>query len=120
MRRMSHFSRDMDDATCEPRGQAVDDMFETLAAQPAHVLEVLEHLDDLVFAAIGGDEPALAELQVLWPTLAGDLAPEIVEQSREQYLRCALSIWSEAVDARVRQPERAISAIDVLCVLFDE
>lgn len=116
----TQFAKDMDNRDGHPRRQAIDHMFETLAGQPAHVLEVLEHLDDLVFAAIGGDEPALAELQVLWPTVAGDLAPDLVEQSREQYLRCALSIWSEAADTRSRQPEKAISAIDVLCILFDE
>ncbi len=116
----ARFAKDADDAACEPRQRAIDRMFETLAAQPAHVLEVLEHLDDLVFAAIGGDEPALAELQVLWPTAAGDLAAGSCRTIARAVSALRLSIWSEAADARVRQPEKAISAIDVLCVLFDE
>ena len=95
-------------------------MFETLAAQPAEVLEVLERIDDLVFAAISGDQAALAELQVLWPCATSELPADVVEQSREQYLRCALSIWTQAGEVHDKQPERAISAIDVLCVLFDE
>jgi hypothetical protein len=102
------------------RRQSIDRMFETLAAQPAEVLEVLERIDDLVFAAISGDPAALAELQVLWPCATSELPPDVVEQSREQYLRCALSIWSQAGEVHDKQPERAISAIDVLCVLFDE
>ena len=48
------------------------------------------------------------------------LDPDVVEQSREQYLKCALSIWSECVDDQVHRPERAVAAIDVLCVLFED
>jgi hypothetical protein len=84
------------------------------------VLETLENLDDLVFAAIGGDRQALAQLESCWPSIATDLDPDVVEQSRDQYLRCALSIWSECVDAHTNDPQRAVAAIDVLCVLFDE
>ncbi|MEX2112626.1 MAG: hypothetical protein WD845_05535 [Pirellulales bacterium] len=116
----ARFASELADAPRDASRPNIDRMLETLAAQPAEVLEVLERIDDLVFAAISGDSSALAELQVLWPCVAGDLEPDVVEQSREQYLRCALSIWSQAVEAHVKQPERAISAIDVLCVLFDE
>ena len=98
----------------------IDDLARSLADQPPHILEMLERIDDLVFAAISGDSTALGELEVLWPTVAGDLDPVLVEQSREQYLRCALSIWNECVDGQIRRPERAVAAIDVLCVLFEE
>jgi hypothetical protein len=100
--------------------QTDDGLIEMLAHQPAGVLDVLERVDDLVFSAIAGDRQALAELEVLWPTAMANLSPEVAVQSREQYLRCALSIWSECVDEKMRQPERAMSAIDVLCVLFEE
>ena len=83
------------------------------------MLQTLEHLDDLVFAAIGGDQQALAELELFWPSAIADLGSEVVEQAREQYLRCALSIWSECVDAHTNKPDRAVAAIDVLCVLFE-
>jgi GTPase-associated protein 1 len=98
----------------------IDDLVATLAAQPAEVLELLERIDDLVFAAIGGDDRALTELEVLWPAATAELDADLVEQSREQYLRCALSIWSECVQGEVQRPERAVAAIDVLCVLFDQ
>ncbi len=98
----------------------VDDLVATLAAQPAEVLELLERIDDLVFAAIAGDDRALTELEVLWRAATADLDANLVEQSREQYLRCALSIWGECVDGDVRRPERAVAAIDVLCVLFEQ
>ena len=81
---------------------------------------MLERIDDLVFTAIDGDDRSLGELQVLWPMVAAELNEDLVEQSREQYLRCALSIWTECVEGEVRRPERAVAAIDVLCVLFED
>jgi hypothetical protein len=44
----------------------------------------------------------------------------LLEESREQYLRYALSIWEECVDADgVRDAGRAMRAMDVLCLLFE-
>jgi len=105
----------------EPKGASgIDKLIASLAGQPAEVLELLERIDDLVFAAISGDELAMTELEVLWPTVVADLDPDLVEQSREQYLRCALSICSDCVEGGVQRPEQAAAAIDVLCVLFEE
>ena len=98
----------------------LDALAEKLTEQPPEVLELLERIDDLVFAAISGDRQALAELETVWPQTAAELDEDLVEQSREQYLRCALSICSEFSENGVKGPERALSAIDVLCVLFEE
>ena len=92
----------------------------TLADHSPETLELLEQVDDLVFAAIGGDQRALEELEVVWPTVQDELEPDVVEQSREQYLKCALSIWSECVEGEAHRPDRAVAAIDVLCVLFED
>ena len=100
--------------------QELDDLATQLAQQPREVLELLERIDDLVFSAISGDERALAELEVLWPLATVDLDEELVKHSREQYLRCALSICSDVVEDGTARPERAMSAVEVLCVLFDE
>jgi len=105
----------------EPASNAsLDRLTTTLAAQSPAVLELLETIDDLVFASIKGDAAALAELEVLWPLAQMDLDPDLVEQSREQYLRCALSIWGECLDEGMSRADRAVSAVDVLCVLFEE
>jgi hypothetical protein len=106
--------------SCSMRPTRCEQLADALVNQPPEVVELLERVDDLVFAAIGGDPSALAGLQELWPTVVADLEGELLEQSREQYLRCALSIWSECVEAQLRDPARAVSAIDVLCVLFNE
>lgn len=102
------------------RAQELDLLAERLSQQPAPILEMLEKIDDLVFAAIAGDTGALAELEVLWPLTASELEPELVEQTREQYLRCALSLCGESAEGIRARPERALAAVDVLCVLFEE
>jgi hypothetical protein len=102
------------------RPSYLDELAEKLAEQPPEVLELLERIDDLVFAAISGDAQSLAELETLWPTVAGELDADLVEQSREQYLRCALAICSDAPAGQPQRPERALAAVDVLCVLFEE
>ena len=85
------------------------------------VLEKLEHLDDLVFEAINGEIESMQELQLAWPKLVDELKEDILADSREQYLRYALTIWEECADGdTVRHPLRAIQALDVLCLLFGE
>lgn len=98
----------------------LDELAEKLSEQPPEVLDLLERIDDLVFGAISGDSRALADLETLWPMAASQLDEDLVEQSREQYLRCALSICSEFAERGVQRPERALAAVDVLCVLFEE
>jgi hypothetical protein len=82
-------------------------------------LEKLERLDDLVYEAIAGSPDSFGQLQSAWPLLVKDLNEEALAESREQYLRYALSVWEECIDAGViRDPARAIQVLDVLCMLF--
>ena len=85
------------------------------------VLERLECLDDLVYEAIGGRTSAMEELQATWPKVLAELGEDLLSESREQYLRYALSVWQECVDKDgIRNPTRAIQALDVLCLLFGD
>jgi hypothetical protein len=85
------------------------------------VLEKLEYLDDLVFAAINGCGRSLEAVQMVWPEVLAELGDELVAESREQYLRYSLSIWEQCTKPDgVRDATRAIQALDVLCVLFNE
>ncbi|MCX7429291.1 MAG: hypothetical protein NTW96_27160 [Planctomycetia bacterium] len=93
---------------------------EQLSPESPELLEKLELLDDLVFAAIDGNADALAELRALWPKLHDALGDSLLAESREQYLRHALFLWQDAVDSTgVHDSAHAIHALDVLCVLFD-
>ena len=91
-----------------------------LAAQTPAVIEMLEHLDDVVFAAIEGQAVALEQVEVVWALVLEELGPELVEESREQYLRYALQVWNQCLTGELSDPERAVAAVDVMCLLFGE
>lgn len=84
-------------------------------------LRILEHLDDLVYDAIAGDAGAMEQLKAQWPQMRARLGDPLLAESRTQYLRYALSIWEQVLgpDGN-RQPSRALHALDVVCLLFDE
>ena len=93
----------------------------SLGHSPPEVLDKLERLDDIVYEAMNGQPDALQQLQTSWPKLISELDDELAAESREQYLRYALSIWRECADSGgTRQSSRAIQALDVLCLLFDD
>ncbi len=93
----------------------------TLNPESPEVLEKLEHLDDVVYEAIGGQDEALEQLQKLWPEVLVELGESLVDESREQYLRYAMSIWEDTIrDNGIRNPARAMQTLEVLCLLFDD
>ncbi len=92
-----------------------------LGLDAPEVVEKLEHLDDLVYGAISGQPNAMEQLRTAWPRLAKELGDQALAESREQYLRHALSIWEECADVDgIRDPARANQALDVLCLLFGD
>jgi hypothetical protein len=92
---------------------------ETLHPDAPEVLEKLEQLDDSVFDAIRGDSAAMEAFHTLWPQLRGQLGDELLQESREQYLRYALTIWEECAGAdAIRHADRAIQALEVLSLLL--
>ena len=81
----------------------------------------LESLDDAVFEAIDGHDESLGRLRSLWPALLAELGEDLLAESRQQYLRYAISIWGDNPGAALLgNPVRAIRAVEVLCLLFDE
>lgn len=85
------------------------------------VLKKLEELDDLVYEAISGRPDTMEQLREAWPKLVEEMGETLLAESREQYLRYALSIWDECTDANgVRNPARVVQALDVLCLLFGD
>jgi hypothetical protein len=85
------------------------------------ILDKLEHLDDLVYEAISGQATSIEQLRSAWPRLLEELGEAHLAESREQYLRYALSIWEGCVESNgVRDATRAVQALDVLCLLFGD
>jgi hypothetical protein len=92
-----------------------------LAAHDPSMLETLERLDDLVFEAIAGRTDALEQLKALWPEVCHKLDAALFDESREQYLRYAITVWAEnAENGGSRDPARAIQSLDVLSLLFND
>lgn len=92
----------------------------SLEANCPETLEKLELLDDLVYDAISGKTETLPRLETLWPQLCQELDAELLAESREQYLRYALSLWEELSNPSISGAEMAVHALDVLCLLFNE
>ena len=79
----------------------------------------LEQLDDLVFDALSGHASALDALAQAWPRTRDELGADLLTESREQYLRHALSVWEGSADPSARDPAQATHARDVLSILFE-
>jgi hypothetical protein len=83
------------------------------------VLHELERLDDLVFEAVSGNQASLEELKTLWPKVRDELGDSLLAESREQYLRYALTSWEKLAHRdTIRNPALAMQSLEVLCVLF--
>jgi hypothetical protein len=74
-------------------------------------------LDDLMFAAIGGNATALQAASDAWQRTREELGPDTVEESRQQYLRCAQSVWHSLRFQPNHPPHRVFAAIEVISLL---
>lgn len=88
-----------------------------LHPESEHVRAMLEELDDVVFAAIMGDQQALEEALTLWPQVVVEIGWELAEESREQYLRYAIDVTRRFETDAIRSPERAIAALEIISLL---
>lgn len=94
---------------------------EVLDADSPEVLAQLESLDDAVFEAVKGSPAAMAEFRSLWPELKSRLGDALLAESCEHYIRSALSVWHESADRNGDHDlRRAVHALEVFCVLFEE
>jgi hypothetical protein len=105
-----------------PSGLEIEpDPAQVLGPHCPAAMEHLERLDDTVFEAIAGKPGAIELLRKLWPEVLARLGPDLVEESREQYLHHALRVWRNCLEGdQIRNPGLAVSAMDVVCLLFNE
>ncbi|MDZ4659828.1 MAG: hypothetical protein SH868_19815 [Bythopirellula sp.] len=83
-----------------------------------HVRALLEELDDVVFQAIRGDSASLEQARTLWPQVVEQIGWELVEESREQYLRYSTDLTKRWEHQETRDPQRAIAAIEIIELLM--
>ncbi|PQO26859.1 hypothetical protein [Blastopirellula marina] len=85
----------------------------------AHEQQRLAQLDELVAGALTGNIESLAQLQNVWPEIAGELSPNLRSDVQERYLAYAVIAWKKLNDRRVnRNPQTAASLLDVLSLIF--
>jgi hypothetical protein len=83
------------------------------------LMDKLEELDGAVLDAIHEVHGSLERVKSIWPELASDLAPNLVDESRQQYVRFAVQGWlSSVLDDQTQTSNRSIAAMQVLAILF--
>jgi hypothetical protein len=82
------------------------------------VRALLEELDDVVFLAIRGDADSLEQARKLWPLVVKRIGWELVEESREQYLRYSTDIARRSTHDAVQDPAKALAVIEVIELLM--
>jgi hypothetical protein len=80
----------------------------------------LERLDDAMFAAIEGCDEALAEAQQLWPATVAAVGWELLAESREHYLRCAMQMTRSPQNGQFRATEEMLATLQVISLLIGE
>ena len=84
-------------------------------------VEQLGQLDDMVFEAIAGRPGAMESLRTLWPQVKSKVGAGLIEESREQYVRHAMQVWTDCIQGDDdRSPAMAVKVMDIISLLFDE
>lgn len=81
------------------------------------VIAQLEALDDVIFAAIDGDQAALHESGPAWHRAVAALGRETIEETRRQYLRRAQGVWENLRRQETQPPHKILAAIEIIGLL---
>jgi hypothetical protein len=110
------------------RGKVASDMEGVLPDElPSHLLcpetdemrELLEELDDAIFSALQGSEESLEMAKRLWARAVAEIHWELVEESREQYLRFAVEVSRRFQQSELHYPERSFAALEIIILLTE-
>jgi hypothetical protein len=85
----------------------------------SEVVHHLEALDDVIFAAIDGDQAALQESAAAWHRAVKTLGHDAIEETRRQYLRHAQSVWEGLRHQAVQPPHKILAAIEIIGLLVN-
>jgi hypothetical protein len=87
------------------------------ATNLADTIARLEKLDDVIFPAIDGDEQALGQLEPTWREAVAALDPELVRESRNEYLRYARDTWEFLRRNSAEQSGRILAVLQIIALL---
>ncbi len=79
--------------------------------------ELLEQLDDVMFSAITGNAEALLKARTMWPEVIDEYGWDLVEESRSQYLRCAIDAMTQEDSEDAESIDRATMVAEVIELL---
>jgi hypothetical protein len=79
--------------------------------------DLLESLDDAMFAAIAGDQAAMTAARELWSRALTGLSAELIDESREQYLRFAVDETRRFESDQTRDLTKAMIAVEMIELL---
>ena len=82
------------------------------------LLDNLDAIDDAVWHALQGHPDAMEQFQSVWPDVSRQLHPDVVTESREQYLRYAVEQLREASTGET-DTVRYLAAIELMILLLD-
>jgi hypothetical protein len=88
-----------------------------LSPDSREATELLESLDDAMFMAIAGEAAIVPAARTLWAEALKSLPIELVEESREQYLRYALEETQHLPGDDPRDPAKVLVAIEMIELL---
>ena len=84
--------------------------------EESEVVQRLESLDDVIFPAIAGDAQALAQVEPAWRETVATLGPEVVQESRNEYLRYARTTW-EFLRNSTGNRHRLLAVLQIIALL---
>jgi hypothetical protein len=88
--------------------------------EPPEIIQRLESLDDVIFPAIDGDLNALEASESAWRQAVDELGPEVVAESRAQYLRYARTVWEYLSRQTIQQPWRLMAVVKIVGLLLGD
>ncbi len=84
------------------------------------VMDQLEVLDDTIFKAIDGDVTALERSAGVWESALKNLGAELLEESRQQYLRQAEAQWQRLRLQSGYSLPKVFTALEIISLLEGE
>ena len=81
------------------------------------VIDQLELLDDTIFEAINGDVTALERSAGVWESTLQNLGAEMLEESRQQYLRQAETEWQRHRLQPSHSLPKVFTALEIISLL---
>lgn len=83
------------------------------------LIDQLGQLDDAVFDAIAGSAEGLERMRELWPNAKTEIAPHLIDESREHYMRYMVNEWTQRFSDASDVQKTCLPSLEVIRILFE-